>query len=945
MQCLLCGKKIPLLRKLKDPDFCSEAHRDEYAQTQSSLALSRLLESTRVGAKAVPEPVAVGKGGSAPEPEREAYSEADMLAAVSRGGPKEIYLELSGNRARGGVPAPRKAQALPVRTRFMLVAPRLAGEKRNRRAMTAAGLVQVRTSALAPPSMPRREDLDPIGSEIEISIPMHEAEADKAAPEPAAKVVRSEPKPPAVAPAPKPVSTQPERNPAVSLAAPEPAQAPREAPPAKAMPLPKDWVPTKAGETSAVTAPPAPVLRSPAEAKPALDLNVTGVSARTSHQPDEPPLARKQPWPDAWQAGWRTRNQIQDMRRLWALPVINAGTRAPQIRPAFSVDLDISLVSDPVAAALTSGTGLLLLRPPRSKPPLPPRLARVAHGDEDLLWEPSLQISCLKDEIPATAFKLGDGSLPKLIRPATGWRGWLDIEPRPQLPDGISGVPPVTARLRGCMAESGKIRLTLPEAVWGDEAVWVAPEAIEFSIASVTFGTLRLPAIEFDPPLNGLLSLRIYPRSAGSPGEWKRTEQAAPIEQRFGLVAIPESGLQPEKDWIQVGAGCVKLSLSPLAANRLPYPGRMDPEPSNAFPEVPLAGSCRMQLATIRSVSVTAQKMVSLRKGPQARQHHAPLLVPAVEPSFRVRPPARPRVGVAPKAECLKRPAPPPPRRMAVKFPSLLGPARKAFNKVPRRVRLGVMGAVAVVMAFAFFYEPSNPGKTRVGSPQKVVAAQRRKLPNKTQASWLESAKSSVAARSAVALTDDFSHGLADWEGRGDWAGSWGYDNAGFVRTGPLAIFTPTRVLTDYRMEFVGQIERRSLGWVVRAADLSNYWALKLVVGGTEARPVVTLVRYPVVRGMTGRVTERVVDLPLQADTTYRVTTDVKGDNYAVTVQGKVADSWTDSRLDRGGVGFFNNKGEQARVRWVGVWHQYDTLGRLCALLSSNSLLGNEREE
>jgi hypothetical protein len=61
---------------------------------------------------------------------------------------------------------------------------------------------------------------------------------------------------------------------------------------------------------------------------------------------------------------------------------------------------------------------------------------------------------------------------------------------------------------------------------------------------------------------------------------------------------------------------------------------------------------------------------------------------------------------------------------------------------------------------------------------------------------------------------------------------------------------------------------------------------------------------------------------------------DVRGANFNVEVQGQMADSWTETRLPRGGVGFFTARGEASRVRWVQITHQYDMLGRLCAYLA-----------
>ncbi len=201
-----------------------------------------------------------------------------------------------------------------------------------------------------------------------------------------------------------------------------------------------------------------------------------------------------------------------------------------------------------------------------------------------------------------------------------------------------------------------------------------------------------------------------------------------------------------------------------------------------------------------------------------------------------------------------------------------------------------------------------------------------------------------MGERAAVAITDDFRNGLADWQGAGDWARSWSYDASGFVRTGALALMAPSRDLTDYRMEFLGQIERRGMGWVVRAADLRNYYALKLVVvTGDGPVPQVALIRYPVINGAAGAASQQLLGLDGRPDSVYRVQTEVREDYFAVSIQGKIVDSWTDARLKRGGIGLFSGKGELSRVRWVGLWHQYDTLGRLCALLAPGGLPGRER--
>jgi len=54
MRCLHCGKDVPLLKRLAGNEFCSEAHRREYQQEYSKLALGRLLQSKPSGPESKP---------------------------------------------------------------------------------------------------------------------------------------------------------------------------------------------------------------------------------------------------------------------------------------------------------------------------------------------------------------------------------------------------------------------------------------------------------------------------------------------------------------------------------------------------------------------------------------------------------------------------------------------------------------------------------------------------------------------------------------------------------------------------------------------------------------------------------------------------------------------------------------------------------------------------
>jgi hypothetical protein len=211
---------------------------------------------------------------------------------------------------------------------------------------------------------------------------------------------------------------------------------------------------------------------------------------------------------------------------------------------------------------------------------------------------------------------------------------------------------------------------------------------------------------------------------------------------------------------------------------------------------------------------------------------------------------------------------------------------------------------------------------------QKVVALQ-----------W-KNVNQTISDRAAVAYADDFRSGLDAWESRSNLTRSWSYDAAGFVRPGPLAVFKPTVDLTDYRFEFLAEIDQKAIGWAFRAQDLNNYYAMKLVVVKPGPLPLVHIVRYAVINGKEGPRVDKPLPLTVREDMLYRIQIDTRGGDFTVMAQGQVVDFWSDSRLRHGGIGFFCNRGERARLRWVEVSHQYDALGRLCAYLAPYGIEG-----
>jgi hypothetical protein len=199
---------------------------------------------------------------------------------------------------------------------------------------------------------------------------------------------------------------------------------------------------------------------------------------------------------------------------------------------------------------------------------------------------------------------------------------------------------------------------------------------------------------------------------------------------------------------------------------------------------------------------------------------------------------------------------------------------------------------------------------------------------------WLRDA---IAQRATLVMSDNFRSGLHLWEGHQNWARSWAYSSDGFVRTGQLALYKPTMQLKDYRLEFFAQIESKSVDWVFRAKDEQNYYAMKLSVTEPGLRPLVSMVRYPVAAGLKGKRVQVPLPIMMHNNTPYHVALDVKGSHFRAFVEDQEIDSWTDDRLRAGGVGFFSEAGEHARLYWVKVSNNTDWLGRLCGMLSGKA--------
>jgi hypothetical protein len=164
-------------------------------------------------------------------------------------------------------------------------------------------------------------------------------------------------------------------------------------------------------------------------------------------------------------------------------------------------------------------------------------------------------------------------------------------------------------------------------------------------------------------------------------------------------------------------------------------------------------------------------------------------------------------------------------------------------------------------------------------------------------------------------LEEHFENGLQNWLGG---TADWKVDVAG-VRPGSLALFTPSLDAHDYALEFLTRIEKQGVTWVFRAANFNDYFQATLAAapgGGYE------LSRSAVIGGSPEAATVRSVPAapPARAGkTAVTLRTRAAGGDFTISLDGQVIDSWADSRLPAGGIGFMGVPEDRTRLYWVKV--------------------------
>lgn len=905
MRCLQCGKRLSVLRRLAGSEFCSESHKRQYMEEQETLGLARLIESKR-------------------QTQREGREQNKKTArkALAPGTPPFIDEFLPQPPLAKSVVLPCYRPGDPIAPAVELAAPQqdldLGRCLTNESA--AGDLLQ------APPT-----NLAADGASVAGVAFSSEAILPGAPPATVNEGVPSQS-------GPLPVPIVAESAPAGFLTEPPAQLAPAYGPllPQLGLEVPSSLSPAPPlalvaqAPSGPGCAPPAPghlpmaasacLPRSPF---PEPGSNETHGQAAAGNE--EPAVAgftlRLRPLPAADEGRGILAERVRFAPTKYVLPVLRRALFAePEVgRPAVLVPssrgADASGVSvPPVAEPFRSGANL-------------PGAVRMVFRFEPRLQEPvAVPVGCA--EVPS-------GAAAELPQP-TGLGAFLLPPPDLRLATPSLGQSNDPVRLVMTAACIGEVHA-------GDHAgaVPLGPHA----------GPPRLPGwtpILYSPGFDKAAAASAAREPHGLPPE---LTAAGPVDPTLPAVRVPRSSgskLPSELPAHQIPADPMATAAEPNTMGA-PRPAKPLPKESTdaGCADVRLPSGASQLPGPVEAVETPAHPVEHYRPGlllvgldrviprDDVAEHKTALEIRTMAPK-----PLVPASGLTTVAE--PGPTEPSENRGAAPWARVWGPIIERSRSLRGgAIWAGVAGCLVLAFALRSPWTSQVPapvasevGEFEVASETPAEVVSDDEGFRTVLASRWDSIREDVSQRAAINLADDFRAGLADWTGEDGWAQSWSYDDAGFVRPGTLALYAPTLSLTDYDFTFAAQVEQNGVSWVVRAADSQNYYAIRLAITDAGPLPKAAIIRYPVTAGRRGPITRTDVPFTLRLERMHTIATRMQGSSFTVFVDGTLVDFWRETGFQRGGVGFIRGAGESSRLRWVNVSHQYDLLGRLCALLA-----------
>ena len=567
--------------------------------------------------------------------------------------------------------------------------------------------------------------------------------------------------------------------------------------------------------------------------------------------------------------------------------------------------------------------------------------------------------------------------------PSEAWMRRPAAEPavRPMQPAAAAEAMPLTAQLRLPMALSAAPAMPrpevhaahlagpLPEAAPA-EAKLSAPAVVPFPAALAAPGLDRL---ELARPVLQAGETQFAETPACEPvvREVKPAAFTAPVAFAAQSVRLAPLAIAPVNDLLQLLVEQTPAPQTPL--REVPY------APQAAAPQLPSRTATESAPAPVGRHSSKTQSRTPVAMPPAAGQpqtevpqagllavdYHSPAgpMAPQANLIWAGRPLAvnLPHFAVRPVFDRIEDQAtqkPEPKRPAFAEIFTMPDAAAITKRKAARHAFTAIAASVTVVMALWFGANAGKFGKDLINreAADEIASAARPRSgagsvetastparptpsPLSHPVAWV---RTEAAKRATVQVADTFENGMGAWGAKGkSWASGWSHSADGYVRPGQLALFQPSLSFADYRMDFFGEIENRSMSWVVRGKDTQNYYAMKFNIVEPGLRPVLSMTHYPVVGGKQGHKVETPLSVMVHNNMPYHVSVEVKGSHYTASIEGQEVDSWSDDTLLAGGVGFFSEAGSRARIYWMKVAKNDDWLGRLCGRIAGE-LEGND---
>lgn len=839
MRCLHCGKRLSLLRKFADAEFCSDEHRQEFQQQQSDLALARLIEAQnridRPRPAKPPTPPKPAKSNKKQEVEPVFPMAPVVREPIQAVAALRIYapaLSIECTSAVSGLPdsefTPTK-RGFPGPGPVPVTAPQPAGHPCARNSfLTAKFECDARLPRLGlmqtPFGMPFAAALH--------SLPLSPFPSEASAP---FRAVCFEP--------------------------------------------------------GAARTPSLPLCR----------MALSDVEKPPAPKVEQPVLQPRQP--------------------LHVKPVSWLGKRAVPSRPEWPVILPASpSLIVPPAGLLTPGQAALV-QPQIYTSPLPIRVLAAqsllpAHAPAyPRSPSPSLESPRLRSSQRSARLRVKAVAAPKDA---------VALPVSPSLAAGPALLPPLALSASSpCLQAAGQEPIPVP-ALAVPSSIAAPAAHSDFSSAQSAFPRLAVSLHAASLPSAQQQDVAVTAQAAAAnPGlPWLQGLLAAAQES-----AYPRPSFRPSPPEHPAASGSVSNSRVLAAGegdalNPAPADPPQPEDPGNAPEAGETIPPLQQQLPVMlprpkdreRSKPLWANPPMALRQAPEPRMPSCRLSTDQADGSG---PRHRREQEAAKKAS----------QRLGLsKIPV---PGRRFWVHAPADLKWVAIGLPLLLVLVVYSFRSSGP---KVEPVQDAVASTG--SGSTALGGQMNALQRVILNRAAVKLYDDFRGGLGAWQGGEGWSKTWKYGEASFLEPGQIALYAPSVGMRDYTFQFLGQIERRSLNWVFRAADARNYYAMRIVITKAGPLPEAVLVRSTFIDGKERDIKTLPVPFPIQADTLYLVRMDIRGHDFTTYIQGQVVDSFTDSSLEEGGIGFYCGKAEKSRLRWVEVTHQYDFLGRLCAMLA-----------